>query len=225
MRVRIKRQETASSKPYWQEFNYDREDDKTVVGMLDDINGREIIKDVGGNVTSRIEWECSCMQGMCGACAMVINNKPALACEYFLRDVKGDTLTIEPLKVFPTVADLVVDRDIILESFKKENVYIEEFKGTESEEYENMYLAGKCLKCGLCLEVCPNYNRGRKFYGAAFANDCYLVKSRSKTNGDSIKKSYRKHFENYCSKSLSCADVCPVNITTLASIARMNRTH
>ena len=34
MRVRIKRQETASSKPYWQEFNYDREDDKTVPGEI-----------------------------------------------------------------------------------------------------------------------------------------------------------------------------------------------
>jgi hypothetical protein len=40
---------------------------------------------------------------------------------------------------------------------------------------------------------------------------------------DGIKKEYEEHFASGCSKSLACEKVCPVNIPTLASIAKMNR--
>jgi succinate dehydrogenase / fumarate reductase iron-sulfur subunit len=34
---------------------------------------------------------------------------------------------------------------------------------------------------------------------------------------------YAAHFGRDCSKSLSCVDVCPMNIPTLASMAKLNR--
>ena len=60
-------------------------------------------------------------------------------------------------------------------------------------------------------------------FGAAFANDCYLISSRSGTQREEIKGSYDEHFAKGCSKSLACEDVCPMKIPTLTSIARMNR--
>ncbi len=223
MRVKILRQASPVSEPYWQEFSYEYQGNQTVAGMLDDLNYKDDLFDINGDPAPRIGWECSCLQGMCGACAMVINNRPALACETFLRDLTGDTVVIEPLKKFATVCDLVVDRGVIPENLKKANAYIEEYKGSDAKEYEHMYAAGKCLKCGLCLEVCPNYKDGSTFYGAAFANDCYLIASRSSSRVNAIKDAYKKNFAKGCSKSLSCVDVCPMNIPTLASIAKMNR--
>ena len=223
MRVKILRQASPVSEPYWQEFSYEYQGAQTVAGMLDELNYKDDLVDINGDPAPRIGWECSCLQGMCGACAMVINNRPALACETFLRDIKGDTVVIEPLKKFFTVCDLVVDRGVIQENLKKANAYIEEYKGADPEEYEHMYAAGKCLKCGLCLEVCPNYKDGSVFYGAAFANDCYLIASRSGSRENAVKASYKKNFARGCSKSLSCADVCPMGIPTLASIEKMNR--
>ena len=61
---------------------------------------------------------------------MVINGRPALACETFLRDLKGEVITVEPLKKFPTISDLVVDRGVIQENLKKTDAYIEEYKGS-----------------------------------------------------------------------------------------------
>ena len=122
-----------------------------------------------------------------------------------------------------TIADLVIDRGVIQENLKKANAYIGEYEGADPKEYDHMYAAGKCLKCGLCLEVCPNYLDGSTFYGAAFANDCYLIASRSGSRKKAITKSYQKNFEQGCSKALSCVDVCPMQIPTLASIAKMNR--
>ena len=199
MRVKILRQASPVSEPYWQEFSYEYQGNQTVAGMLDDLNYKDDLYDINGDPAPRIGWECSCLQGMCGACAMVINNRPALAC------------------------DLVVDRGVIPENLKKANAYIEEYKGSDAKEYEHMYATGKCLKCGLCLEVCPNYKDGSTFYGAAFANDCYLIASRSSSRVNAIKDAYKKNFAKGCSKSLSCVDVCPMNIPTLASIAKMNR--
>jgi len=223
MRVKILRQRSPVSEPYWQEFTYEPKGDITVAGMLDELNYKDDLKDIDGNPAPRIQWECSCLQGMCGGCAMVINNTPALACETFLRDLGGDLLTIEPLSKFMTVADLVVDRSIIQENLKKEDAYIEEYARRDDADHDQMYTVAKCLKCGLCLEVCPNYKGGKKFFGAAFANDCYLIAARSGKRNEDIKKSYNKHFAKSCSKSLSCMDVCPMKIQTLASIARMNR--
>ena len=223
MRVKILRQASPVSKPYWQEFIYEYKDNQTVAGMLDELNYKDDLVDINKEPAPRITWECSCLQGMCGACAMVINGRPALACETFLRNIKGNTIVLEPLKKFPTICDLLVDRGVIQENLKKANAYVEEYKGAKNAEYEHMYAAGKCLKCGLCLEVCPNYKDGSTFYGAAFANDCYLISSRSSSQGKVIRESYKANFAKGCSKSLSCVDVCPMNIPTLASIAKMNR--
>ncbi len=223
MKVKILRRRSRDTELYWQEFNIDKNNELSVAGVLEQLNSMDELRDVEGKIAKRIEWECSCLQGMCGACAMVINNKPALACEVFFRDIKTDTVTIEPLSKFPTIRDLVVDRSVIEDNLKKAGAYIEEFKGNNPKIYDQMYSVGKCLKCGLCLEVCPNYKSGENFFGTTFAHESFLVASRSSTREEDIRKSYTKHFQTGCSKSLSCSDVCPMNIKTIASIGRMNK--
>ena len=223
MRVKILRQQSPVSEPYWQTFSYDGPGDKSVAAMLDDLNYADDLYDIEGNKAEVISWECSCLQGMCGGCAMVISGHPALACETFLRDLPQDEITLEPLRKFPTVSDLLVDRSIIFENLQRANAYIEAYQPTDAKEHEHQYLAAKCLKCGLCLEVCPNYSKGQKFYGAEFANDAYLIASRSAEHKENIQREYEEHFAKGCSKSLACEDICPMKIPTLASMAKLNR--
>lgn len=222
MKVRIMRRIAPVTAPYWESFDYDGPEDTSVAGLLDYINYHDDIINDEGKSTTRIGWECSCLQGICGACAMVINGVPALACETFIKDCKGKELTIQPLQKFPVIHDLVVDRSSIQENLKKTNMYIGEYQQGEKQGHEHQYLAAKCLKCGLCLEVCPNYVNGETFYGAAFANDCYLVASRNRDKAKDIKKIYGEHFGGGCSKALSCVDVCPMKIPTMASMAKLN---
>ncbi len=223
MKIRILRQKTPDTEPYWESFNYEGTMEISVAGVLDRLNyGDDIINDLGEK-TDRIGWECSCLQGMCGACAMVINDTPALACEAFLKNLKGDEVVLRPLKKFPVVHDLIVDRSVIHETLKSTNVYIGEYNPKEKEDHEHQYLVANCLKCGLCLEICPNYTNGKSFYGAVYANDCYLVKARNRDKSRDISSSYAEHFANSCSKVLSCMDVCPMHIPTMSSMAKMNR--
>ena len=223
MRVRVLRQRDPLSEPYWETFDYDGPENNTVAGLLDYLNYNDDIVTTEGERTARIGWECSCLQGMCGSCSMVINGVPALACEAFLADLACDELTIRPLQKFPVVHDLQVDRSSIHENLTQTNVYIGEYQPTGDRDHEHQYVAAKCLKCGLCLEVCPNYVDGVSFFGAAFANDCYLVYARNREKSKEMATTYGEHFGKDCSKSLSCMDVCPMDIPMIASIAKLNR--
>ncbi len=212
MKVKILRQESPESKPYWESFEYDGPKDNSIAGLLEYLNYNDDIITDDGQKTTRIGWECSCLQGVCGACAMVINEVPALACETFLKDLKGDVITIRPLRKFPVIHDLVTDRSIIQENLKQTNMFIGEYSPDTGKDHERQYKAAKCLKCGLCLEVCPNYTNGQTFFGALYANDCHLIAARNKEKATDIKKNHAEHFAAGCSKSFSCMDVCPVGI-------------
>ncbi|MCR5667197.1 MAG: 4Fe-4S dicluster domain-containing protein [Eubacterium sp.] len=230
MKIKVLRQKKQHTAPYWEGFDVDVTDDMTIAGVLDYINYNDDIIDDTGKKTSRIGWECSCLQGVCGACAMVINGVPAIACETMVKDLKGNEITIRPLQKFPVIHDLIVDRSIIYENLKKINMYIGEYTPAQNKkfkeqkkEHEHQYETAKCLKCGLCMEVCPNYVDGKNFFGALFANDCYLVSSRNQSKAKEVRKSYEEHFGKNCSKAFSCMTVCPMHIPTLASMAKMNR--
>ena len=222
MNIKIKRQRYPGAESYWQTFVYTGSPENTVAGVLDELNYKDDITDINGEAAPRISWECSCLQGVCGACAMVINGKPALACETFVKDCRGETMTIEPLHKFPVIADLVVDRSVIQKNLRESGSYIKQYMDPEPEEYEHQYSTARCLKCGLCLEICPNYADGSRFYGAVFAHDCYAIASKSGKD-EVMTEAYDKHFAAGCSKSLSCMDVCPMKIPTLASMAKLNR--
>lgn len=223
MLVTIKRQKDAETAPYWQSFTCQTGPDMTVAAVLDALNYTDDLFDIQGEPAPRIRWECGCQQKMCGGCAMVINGTPALACSTFLRDLPGDVLTLEPLSKFPVIADLMVDRSVIEENLRRAQAYLGRFGGEKEKEYPQQYAAAKCLRCGLCLEVCPNYVRGERFFGGLFANEAYLLYTQSADRKKDLKKEYERHFAQGCSKALSCEAVCPMEISTLSSMARMNR--
>lgn len=223
MIVRIKRQRNFESEPYWQSFRYDGPEHVTVSAVLDALNYTDDLFDIDGKPAAQIRWECSCMQAVCGGCAMVINGVPALACATFADEVKGKELVLEPLSKFPVVSDLMVDRSVIYENLISAKAYLDSLAENDQHQHKQQYSVAKCLKCGLCLEVCPNYRPGGSFFGAVLANESYLIASQSTDKKTQIVQSYKDHFGAGCSKALSCQSVCPVGIETITSILRMNR--
>ena len=223
MIVKIKRQRNSDSEAYWQSFRYDGPKHVTVSAVLDALNYTDDLFDIDGKPATRIRWECSCMQAVCGGCAMVINGVPALACSTFADEVKGKELVLEPLSKFPVVADLIVDRNIIYENLISAKAYLDSVAKKDTRWHEQCYSVAKCLKCGLCLEVCPNYRAGGDFFGAVLANESYLIASQSTNKKSQVVKEYKAHFGAGCSKALSCQSICPAKIETITSIMRMNR--
>ncbi|MEE0935377.1 MAG: 2Fe-2S iron-sulfur cluster-binding protein [Methanobrevibacter sp.] len=174
-----------------------------------------------------IEYSCSCLQGLCGACAMVINSQPKLACKTFVNDeimVKEyGIITIEPLSKFPLVKDLKVDRSILHDVMIDCEQWLES-DARVSDDLNFDYEMSMCLMCGCCTEACPNYGFD-DFVGTQVAvSASKLISQESDSqHSKSIKRKYKDNFYPHCLKTLACEDVCPMKIPTQRAISKMNR--
>jgi len=54
-----------------------------------------------------VRWNCKA--GKCGSCSMEINGKPKLACMTRMDTLDEGTVTVQPVKTFPVIRDLVTD--------------------------------------------------------------------------------------------------------------------
>ena len=208
IKLDVLRRENSDSKPYTQSIIFETEDtNATVATALTEIN-------TNPDIVEPIRWECSCLQKKCGACAMVINSRPQLACNAQLKDfVKKGSVTVEPLRKFPVVADLIVDRSIMRDNLLNMKIWFGAPTKADETVCDITYEASRCLQCGCCLEVCPNFYVGSKFSGmAAAVPTARIISAVPEEQKKDVLNEYKKHIYNGCGKSLACRDVCPVGI-------------
>ena len=210
--LHILRRECADSEAYWEDFSYEGDDEAaTVATALSSLHAGCRIGKAAERPFRPVAWEHSCLQKRCGACAMVINGIPRLACDTPLSSLRGDTVKLEPLKKFPVIEDLLVDRSAMMEKLKQLSVWLkaEAEEGSEDMAFE----ASRCLQCGLCLEVCPNYSTSERFGGmAAMAPLSRLIARLPKEQRKEIAKNYQAGVYSGCGKSLACRDICPAQL-------------
>ncbi|MBR1930597.1 MAG: 4Fe-4S dicluster domain-containing protein [Lachnospiraceae bacterium] len=215
IQLQIVRRESTEAPPYLQRILYETPDpNATVATALTDINKNPNQKDTEGNVVTPIGWECNCLQKKCGACAMLINNRPMLACDTKLSEYgKKGVIRVEPLKKFPVIRDLIVDRSILQENLKTIKAWLEEPVLLKDKQYDVAYEASRCLQCGCCLEICPNFYAGGTFAGtAALVPVSRLLAELPREEQKKLAKAYREHVFEGCGKSLACRKVCPAGI-------------
>ena len=105
-----------------------------------------------------LRFRHSCHMGKCGSCAVTVNGKPGLACW----ELAVDGMTVEPLRGFPVVGDLVVERTE--EDLQKAGLVFERkapgpAKGCLEklpQPYQKQYdEARTCIHCFSCVAACP----------------------------------------------------------------------
>ena len=218
-------------------YECEQPDRETVATALTKINSRWA--DYAPDDSGPIVWECSCMQKKCGACAMVIDGRPQLACNFYLSaHKKKGPITIGPLKKFPVIEDLRVDRSILRENLKVMKAWLREAEegsgraaalagktGRKEQALTDLlYESSRCLQCGCCLEICPNYAPGDTFYGmAGMVPSARLISALGKEEARELRKAYVEHIYEGCGKSLACRDICPAGIDMEHLLSTMNR--
>lgn len=201
--------------PYHQIIPFETEDVReTVATALTAINADPDARDVNGEPVGKIIWECSCLQKKCGACAMRINGLPQLACDAKLSELAlSGTITLEPLKKFPVIADLMIDRSIMYQNLEQIGVWLRDKAVLKERQYDMAYESSRCLQCGCCLEICPNFYAGGSFAGTAgFVPTARLISELSGKERREVKRAYQKYIYSGCGKSLACRDICPAGI-------------
>ena len=233
MKIEVLRRAFGGEAPLWQCFSYEPEGAaETVATALTRLNEREPLRDEAGREVPPIRWDCSCLQKKCGACAMVVNGRPRLACDALLTEYPRG-LRLEPLRKFPVVADLIVDRGILFENLEQLRLWLEAEPLQTDAITETAYEASRCLQCGCGLEVCPNFCPGGNFAGMAAAVPMTrLLAELPLSERGELSSLYRRRVYEGCGKSLACRDICPagidiermlVNSNALAVWRRLNR--
>jgi len=181
------------------------------------LQGLQYIKDqLDGSLTFR--W--SCRMAICGSCGLMLNGKPSLGCEHFLRDYYPGPLRVEPLNHFPIVRDLAIDQSDFLrklESVKPWLIGEPPAKGTHLQtprQLDEYYQYSQCINCLLCYAACAQYGLNDKFTGPAALALLHRYNADSRDHG----KQERMQVVNAedgvwgCTLVGYCSEVCPKGV-------------
>jgi succinate dehydrogenase / fumarate reductase iron-sulfur subunit len=105
-------------------------------------------------------WNCKA--GKCGSCSAEINGSPRLMCMTRLDELPADKpITVEPMRAFPHLKDLVTDVSWNFEVKKKIRAFTprppDAPDGTwrmQQSDIDRVQEFRKCIECFLCQDVC-----------------------------------------------------------------------
>ncbi len=171
------------------------------------LNVLEFIKE---NIDSTLSFKSSCKSGVCGSCAVRVNEKEVLACEYKVQD--GDK--IEPLQNLNVMRDLIVDYENGLKTLKN-RVYLESYKNIKVNiEDERLYRKqSSCILCFSCYSSCPVYEFNPKFLAPFTLSRVYryVVDTREDSKKSKIDIVQQNGIWD-CTLCGNCSLVCPKGI-------------
>ncbi|MBI4412229.1 MAG: succinate dehydrogenase iron-sulfur subunit [Deltaproteobacteria bacterium] len=241
--VKIKRRNNPNADSYWEDFQVPKKPGMNVVSALMEIRKNPV--NARGIATTPVVWEAACLEEVCGSCTMVINGKVGQACSALI-DRLDQPITLEPMKKFPVVRDLVVDRSKIFDALKRVKAWIpidgaHGMGGTHSVGGPNNPVPGPrvteteriishdlacCIACGACLEACPQVNDKSPFIGAAAINQVRLFNRHpiGRLHRDSrLEALMGEGGIDDCGNAQNCVRACPKEIPLTESIAEVGR--
>ena len=167
-------------------------------------------------------WNCKA--GKCGSCSAEINGKPRLMCMTRMDQIDvSEPVTIEPMRTFPLIKDLVTDVSWNYEVKKK----IKPFKPRKpdapdgtwrvmQEDIERVQEFRKCIECFLCQDVCHvlrEHHLHDEFIGPRFFVYAAGIEMNPLDVEDRIADLKEEHGIGYCNITKCCTVVCPEHIT------------
>ncbi|MDE3077299.1 MAG: succinate dehydrogenase iron-sulfur subunit, partial [Chloroflexota bacterium] len=143
-------------------------------------------------------------------------------------------IELEPMRTFPVVRDLIVDRSRMFEALKQVRAWVP-IDGTYSlgmgpkmsaAVAEERYPLSTCMTCGCCLEACPNVHQESPYVGAFAINQVRLFNEHptGAMNADERLEALAGIGGiAWCGNNQNCVRVCPKEIPLTESIADMWR--
>lgn len=168
-----------------------------------------------------IRWNCKA--GKCGSCSAEINGRPKLMCMTRMDELPADKpVTVEPMRAFPHVRDLVTDVRWNFEVKRK----IKPFQprapdapdGTwrmQQSDVDRVQEFRKCIECFLCQDVCHVLREHRKhdeFIGPRFFVHTAALEMHPLDTADRLHDLKEEHAIGYCNITKCCTSVCPEHI-------------
>ncbi len=169
-----------------------------------------------------VRWNCKA--GKCGSCSAEVNGKPRLMCMTRLNELDLDQpVTVEPMRAFPAVRDLVTD----VSSNFRAKMKIKKFTprkpdapdGTwrmQQSDVDRVQEFRKCIECFLCQDVCHvlrEHHKHDEFVGPRHFVYAAALEMHPLDTADRVAELKESQGIGYCNITKCCTKVCPESIT------------
>ncbi len=216
-----------NSKPHFREYEIEETPSMTLYIALTKIKAT-----IDHDLTS----DFVCRAGICGACGMIINGKPRLACKTLTSEFKDGVIELLPLPSFKLIKDLSVDTGSWMDSMSKRvHSWIESKEKTditkiekrvEPEVADEVFELDRCIECGLCVASCSTALMRKDFVGAVGLNR--VARFSIDPHDDRTDEDFYELIGDDegifgCMSLLACEDHCPKNLPLQSKIAYMRR--
>jgi succinate dehydrogenase / fumarate reductase, iron-sulfur subunit len=169
-----------------------------------------------------VRWNCKA--GKCGSCSAEINGMPKLMCMTRLNTLPlNQPITVQPMKTFPLLKDLVTDVSWNFEVKKK----IKQFKPRKPDAPDGTWRMAqsdvdrvqefrKCIECFLCQDVCHvlrDHHMHDEFVGPRFLVYVAALEMHPLDIEDRVEDLRKTDGIGLCNITKCCTKVCPESIT------------
>ncbi len=168
-----------------------------------------------------VRWNCKA--GKCGSCSAEINGKPRLMCMTRLNQLDlGEPVTIEPMRAFPLVRDLVTDVSWNYRVKQRIRKFTprppDAADGTwrmQQTDVDRVQEFRKCIECFLCQDVCHvlrDHQKHDSFIGPRFLTFVAALEMHPLDTLDRTAELKEADGIGYCNITKCCTTVCPEDI-------------
>ena len=167
-----------------------------------------------------LRWNCKA--GKCGSCSAEIDGMPRLMCMTRLSDLDlGRPVTVEPMRAFPPIRDLVADVSWNFEAKKRIARFAPRPPRADGSwrmaqsDVDRVMEFRKCIECFLCQDVCHVLREHRlhdRFVGPRFFVHAAALEMHPLDTAERSAELRETQGIGYCNITKCCTKVCPENI-------------
>lgn len=212
-------------KPFWRTYTVEVEPTDRVLDGLNYIKWH-----LDGSLTYRR----SCAHGICGSDAMIINGQCRLACKFLMQQALQENriITIEALRGYPLVKDLVVDMEGFFAKYRTLKPYLINAEPAPAQERLQAPAARqrfddttKCILCGACTGACPTYWADKNFISPAMIVQAhrFIFDSRDRAKTERLAQMADCGGVFTCRTIFNCTAACPRGIAVTRAINQVRQ--
>ena len=209
MKLKIKRFNETKKEPYIEE--YEVKHAESILNSLIEIKTK---------YDNSLSFRCGCKSGVCGSCAIKVNNVEKLACKTHL----NENDLIEALNNSKVIKDLIIDLNHEEKLLKNTKSFLKEFNQNEitSKDEKLIDTQSNCILCQSCFSSCPVYEVNQEFLGPyALTRALRYVNDKKELNKKPILENIQNNGIWDCTLCGNCTIVCPQFIDPKADIMNL----
>jgi succinate dehydrogenase / fumarate reductase iron-sulfur subunit len=209
-------------KPHWQEYRVEVEPTDRLLDALHQVKWYQ---------DGTLAFRRSCAHGVCGSDAMTVNSVNRLACKVLMKDLGGQ-VTVESLRGFKIVKDLIVDMEPFFDKYRSIKPYLIRYEPDppvewyqSPEERQSFDDTTKCILCGACTSACPSYWANHDYVGPAAIVQAhrFIFDSRDQGANERLEVLNDRDGVWRCRTIFNCVGACPRDIDVTRAIGEVKK--